>query len=105
MGGKVKVELDLFNYATKVDFKNATKVDISKHVKKSDLTSIKSEIDKLDIDRLEKQPTSLNSLKSKVDKLDIGKLETIPVDWRKLSNVVKNDIFKKTGYDELVEKG
>ena len=44
-------------------------------------------------------------MKSKVDKLDSGKLEIIPVDWRKLSNVVKNDIFKKTGCDELVEKG
>ena len=43
-------------------------------------------------------------LKSKVDKLDIGKLETTPVDLSRLSNVVKNDVFKKTEYNELVKK-
>ena len=46
-------------------------------------------------------PTNLSNLKSKVDKLDIGKLETTPVDLRKLSNVVKNDVVKKTEYNEL----
>ena len=49
-------------------------------------------------------PTNLRNLKSKVDKLDIGKLETTPVDLRKLSNVVKNDVVKKTEYNELVKK-
>ena len=43
-------------------------------------------------------------MKSKVDKLDTGKLETTPVDLSKLSNVVKNDVVKKTEYDELVKK-
>ena len=47
---------------------------------------------------------NLSNLKSKVDKLDIGKLEAIPVDLSKLSNVVKNDVVKKTEYDELVKK-
>ena len=40
-------------------------------------------------------------MKSKVDKLDIGKLETTPVN---LSKVVRNDIIKKTKYNELVKK-
>ena len=43
-------------------------------------------------------------MKSKVGKLDIGKLETTPVDLSKLSNEVKNDVVKKTVYDELVKK-
>ena len=43
-------------------------------------------------------------MKSKVDKLDIGKLRTTPVYLGKLSDVVKNDIVKKTVYDELVKK-
>ena len=51
--------------------KNATGVDTSKFAKKVDLASFKYEVDKLDIDKLEKVPTGLNSLKSKVDKLDV----------------------------------
>ena len=46
--------------------------------------------------------SSLNNLKSKVDKSDIGKLETTPVDLGKLSNVVKNDVVKKTEYNESI---
>ena len=49
--GKVKVELDLFSYATKADLKNAKGVDTSDFVKKIDLVSLKTEIDKLDIDK------------------------------------------------------
>ena len=62
----------------------------------------KSDVDKLDFDKLEKVPSGLRSLKSKVDTLDIGKLETTSVDLSKLSNRVKNDNVKKTD-DELVE--
>ena len=43
-------------------------------------------------------------MKSKVDKLEIGKLETTPVDLSKLSNVVNNDVVRKTEYNELVKK-
>ena len=68
---KVKDELDLANYATKSDLKNAADVHTSKYAKKADLGTLKSEVDKLDIDELEKVPSGLNSLKSKVDKLDI----------------------------------
>ena len=48
--------------------------------------------------------TNLANLKIEVDKLDIDKLATVPVDLSKLSNVVKNDVVKKTVYDKLVAK-
>ena len=69
-----------------------------------DLASLKSEVDKLDIDKLEKAPTGLNSLKSRVDKLDADKLVTVPVDLSEASDVVKNDVAKNTEYDELLKK-
>ena len=84
-GRRMKVELDLSNYATKADLKNATGVDTSKFAKKVDLASLKSNVDKLDIDKLKNVPSGLSSLKSKVDKLDIGKLGTTPVYLCKLS--------------------
>ena len=74
-GGRVKVEVDLSNYATKADLKNATGVDISKFAKKVDLANLKS--------------------KSKVDKLDVGKLVPVPVGLSKLSDVVKMMLLKK----------
>ena len=46
----------------------------------------------------------LASLKTEVDKLDINKLVPVPVDLSKLSDVVKNDVVKKTVYDKLVAK-
>ena len=58
-GGRVKVELDLSNYATKSDLKNATGIDTSKFAKKVDLASLKFNVDKLDIDRLKNVPTNL----------------------------------------------
>ena len=97
-GGRVKVELHLSNYATKVDLKNAAGVDTSKFAEKVDLARLKSNVEKLDIDKLENVPSGLSSLKSKVDKLDVGKLGTAPVDLSKLSNVVKNDVVTKTEY-------
>ena len=65
---------------------------------------MKSDINKLDIDKFKNVRSGLSSLKSKADKLDIGKLETIPIDLSKLSNVVKNDVVKKTEYSKLVKK-
>ena len=67
-------------------------VDTSKFAKTFHWTNLKSEVDKLDIDKLEKVPTGLNSLKSKVDKLDVDKLVPIPVDLNKLRDAVKNDV-------------
>ena len=66
----MKVELDLSNYPTKVDLKNATGVDTSKFAKKVDLPNLKSNVDKSDIDKLKNVPTNLNNLKNKVDKLE-----------------------------------
>ena len=81
-GGDINVKVDLSNYATKTDLKNVSHVDVSSFALKSNLASLKTEVDKLDID----------------------KLTTVPNDLAKLSNAVKNDVVKKTQYDKLVEK-
>ena len=70
------------NYATKTDLKNVTHVDTSSFALK----------------------TNLASLKTEVDKLDIGKLAPVPVDFSKVSDVVKNNVVKKTVYNKLVTK-
>ena len=88
-GANVKVELDLSNYATKVALKYVTGVDTSDFVKKTDSANLKSDVGKLDIDKLKNVSSGLSSLKSKVDRLDIGKLETTPVDLGKLRNLCK----------------
>ena len=80
--GSVKVELDLSNYATKADLKGATDVDTSSLAAKSDLAS----------------------LKSKGDKIDVNKLKTVSADKSKLCNVVDNDFVKKTAHDKLATK-
>ena len=69
----IKVEINLSNYATKKDINDITHVDTSNFALKTNLANIKTQ----------------------VDKLDIGKLETVPVDLSKLSNVVKNDVLKR----------
>ena len=68
-----KVKLDLSNYATKDDVKNITHVDVSSFASKTNLAALKTEVDKLDTD----------------------KLKTTPIDLSKLSNVVENDVVKK----------
>ena len=62
LGERVKVELDLSNYATKADTKNATGVDKSKFAKKVDLASLKSNVDRLGIDKLQNVPSGLSIL-------------------------------------------
>ena len=79
---KIKVQVDLSNYATKSDLKSATHVDTSKFSKEVDLAN----------------------LKSNVDELYIVKLNIVLVDLRKLSNSVNNDVVKKTIHDESVER-
>ena len=59
LGGNLKVELDLSYYMTKADWKNATGVDTLNFAKKSDLASLKSEIGKWDIVKLETTPVDL----------------------------------------------
>ena len=73
----IKVKLDLVNYATKTDLKNITHADVSNFASKTNLASLKTEVDKIDTD----------------------KLKTVPADLAKLSNVVKNDVVKKTDYN------
>ena len=65
-GGKVEVELDLSNYATKADLKNATGMDTLTFAKKIDLANLKSNVDKLDFEKLKNVPTNSRSLKSNV---------------------------------------
>ena len=81
-GGHINVKVDLSNYATKADLKNVTGTDTSKFDAKSDLASLKAE----------------------VDKLGIGKLVPVPADLHKPSDVVKNDVDKKTVYEKFVAK-
>ena len=76
------MELDLSSYGTKTDLKNVAHVDVSSFALK----------------------TNLATLKTEVDKLDIAKLVPVPNDLAKLSNVVKNDVAKKAVYDKLVTK-
>ena len=81
-GRNINVKVDLSNYATKTDLKNVTHVDTSSFALKTNLANLKTEVDKLDTD----------------------KLKTVPVDLSKLTNVVKNEVVKKTVYDKLVTK-
>ena len=81
-GENVKVELDLSNYATKTDLKRATETDTSNLSSKLNLANLNTEVHKIDED----------------------KLKTIHIDLSKLSNVVNNEVVKKTVNDELVEK-
>ena len=94
--GNINVKVYLCNYAIKTDIKNIWHVDTSSFVLKSNLGSLKIEIDKLDIDKLKILPNNLSILKNKVDKLDIDQLNPVPVNLSKLSNVVKNEVVKKT---------
>ena len=95
LGANVEVELDLSNYATKLDLENARSVDTSDFAKKTDLANLESDVDELDIDKLINVATNLSNLKSKVDKLDVDKLVPVPVDLSKLNVVVKNNVVKK----------
>ena len=102
LGGRVKIELDLSNYATKADLKNATGVDTLDSAKETDLANLKSDVDKLDIDKLKTLSTNLSNLKSKVDKLDVDKLIPVPVDLSKLSDGVKNYVIKIDLYNAKI---
>ena len=101
---KVKVVLDLSNYATKKELDHATGVDTSDLAAKKDLIASKPEVDKLGIKKLVNVSTSLDNFKIKVDDLDVGKLKTVPVDLKKLSNVVDNEVIKNTKFNRLKAK-
>ena len=76
----VKIELDLTNYATKTDLKNITLVDVSSFASKTNLAALKTEVDKIDTD----------------------KLKTTSADLAKLTNAIENDVVKKTDYNAKV---
>ena len=76
----IKVELDLANYATKTDLNNITHVDVSSFASKTNLAALKTEVDKIDTD----------------------KLKTTPTDLTKLTNAIENDVVKKTDYNAKV---
>ena len=76
----VKGELDLTNHATKTDLKNIVHVDASSFASKTNLAALKTEVDKIDVD----------------------KLKATPIDLDRLSNLVKNDVVKKTDYNAKV---
>ena len=80
-GGNINVKVDLSNYARKTDLKNVTHVDTSSFALKTNLASLKTEVDKLGIDNL----------------------VPVPVDLSKLSGIVKNDV-EKAVYDHLAAK-
>ena len=79
LGRTVKVELDLSNYATKTDLKNATGVDIPSFAEKTDLDNLKPDVGKLDVDNLKNISTNWSNWESKVDKLDADKLVPFPL--------------------------
>ena len=74
------------NYSTKTDLKNATSVDTSKFIKTVDLANLKSNVDKLDIDKLKNVVSNLTNLKSKLNILDVDKLVPVPFDLGKLND-------------------
>ena len=80
--GNMNVKVNLSNYATKSDLKNETLADTSSFALKTNLANLKTEADKLNID----------------------KLAPVPVVSSKMSDVVKNDVVKKAVYDKLVAK-
>ena len=97
-GGDINVKVDLSNYATIKDIKNITHIDTSSFALKSNLANLKTEVERLDVDKLKSLPSNFSKLKTKVDKLDIVKLVPVPIDLSKLSDIVKNQVVKKTEY-------
>ena len=83
-GRRLKVELNLSNYETKADLKNASGVDTSKFAKKVDLVNLISNVDKLDMNKLKNALTSLSNLKTKIYESDVGKVVPVPPDLSKL---------------------
>ena len=98
---KVKVLLDLSNYATKKELYHATGINTSALAAKNDFIALKAEVHKLDINKLVNIPTSLNNLKTKVDGLDVGKLKTVPIELKKLSDTLDNNVVKNTKFNAL----
>ena len=86
------------------DLKDTIGVDSSKFAIKFDLSSLRSNIDKLGIDKLKNVPSNLSNLKSKKDKLNVDKLAPVLADLSKLSDLLKNDIVKKDVHNAKIKK-
>ena len=99
----MKVELDLSNYVTKAELKNATGVDTSKFAKKVDLANLKSNADELDVDKFKNVSTNLSSLAIKVDKLHVDKLVPVPIELSKINDALKNDVLKNDVYNSKIK--
>ena len=82
--------MDLCNYATKSDLKNATGFDRSQFAKKDNLPNLKLDGDDVDNDELKNVPSRLNSLENEIDKSDVGKLKPVSVDFEKHCDVVQS---------------
>ena len=65
---------------------------------------MKSEVEKLDINKLTNVPTNLTDLETKADDLDVGQLKTVPVDLKKLSDVVDHEVVKNTKFNAIKTK-
>ena len=101
---KIKLELDLSNFAIKKELKHAAGVALSYLAAKRDFIFLKIKFNKLDINKLFNLSTSLNNSKTKVHDLDAGKLKIVPVDQKKLSDVVDNQVVKNTKFTTLKRK-
>ena len=79
---KVKVVLDLSNYATKKELEHTAGLDSSDSTAVKDFIALKAEVDKLDINKLVNVLTGLSNLKIKIDDLDVDKLKTLAIDLK-----------------------
>ena len=92
-GGDINVKVDLSDYATKADIKNIPHVDTSSFALKRNLANLKTEVDKLDIDKLVPMPVDLSKLSDVVKKDLSNKLVT------KVNNLDTSGFVLKTKYD------
>ena len=95
--------IDLSNYTSKADLKNATGVDTSKFAKRVNLANLICDVHKLDNDELKNVPCTLRNLKSKAGKLDVDRFAPIRVDLSRQSDVVKNGVIKEDAYNVKIE--
>ena len=101
---KIKVVLDLSNYATENELDHATGIVTSDLAAKKDFIALKVEVDKLDINKLVNVSTSLDNSKTKVGNLNVGNLKTLPVALKELSNALDNEVVKNTKINTLKTK-
>ena len=93
-GWNINVKVNLSNYATRTDLKNVTHVDTSRFALKTNLASLKTEVDKLGIDKLEPVPADLSKLSDVVKMMMLLK----KLFMTKVNHIDTSDFFKKTKY-------